>query len=82
MGASGAPWFVNPIKGQLPLLEGDGRVSSSDDLPFQPSLEYESQAPLPESQSCLGGGGRGGLREGRLCEHLVHLPSLLLVLLA
>ena len=44
MGASGAPWFVNPIKGALPLLEGDGRVSSSDDW----MSAYNSKASPPQ----------------------------------
>ena len=44
MGASGAPWFVNPIKGQLPLLEGDGRVSSSDDLTHETSASTSTEA--------------------------------------
>ena len=28
-GVTASPWFVNPIKRWLPLLDGDGRVSSS-----------------------------------------------------
>jgi len=47
MGASGAPWFVNPIKDQLPLLEGDGRVSSSDDITHETSASTSTEAPSP-----------------------------------
>ena len=47
MGASGAPWFVNPIKAQLPLLEGDGRVSSSDDITHETSASTSTEAPSP-----------------------------------
>ena len=44
MGASGAPWFVNPIKGHLPLLDGDGRVSSSDDATHETSASKSTEA--------------------------------------
>ena len=44
MGASGAPWFVNPIKGHLPLLDGDGRVSSSDDATHETSASTSTEA--------------------------------------
>ena len=45
-------------------------------------LDLVCSAPVLGRSHPRQGGEAGGLREGRLREHLVHLPSLLLVLLA
>ena len=44
MGITASPFFVNPIKDELPLLDGDGRVSSSADSLYETTESDSTEA--------------------------------------
>ena len=48
-GLSGSPWFVNPVKRHLPMLDGDGRVSSSADDTYE-TTAYKTTQELDDAR--------------------------------